>query len=233
MKQLVTNYTFNPATRQVTFTSLVTVDLAALLLITNVADNLIVYNFADPTKGASVAGNVITLDYATTAMDAGDVLQIFYEDGTAPLTDTQLRATAVPVSGPLTDTQLRATALPVAIASNQSTLPTSEVAKSLTTISGTVSTSGHNSLVSAPGSGQRIVVVAFVIQNEAATANTMILEDGTTAKWRCLGQNQGDGLALAFASGQCWRLANNAALQLNLSASTACGYSIAYYTEAV
>jgi hypothetical protein len=32
---------------------------------------------------------------------------------TGPLTDTQLRATAVPVSGPLTDTQLRATAVPV------------------------------------------------------------------------------------------------------------------------
>lgn len=31
-----------------------------------------------------------------------------------PLTDGQLRATAVPVSGPLTDTQLRATAVPIA-----------------------------------------------------------------------------------------------------------------------
>jgi len=30
-----------------------------------------------------------------------------------PLTDTELRATAVPVSGPLTDTQLRTTAVPV------------------------------------------------------------------------------------------------------------------------
>lgn len=30
-----------------------------------------------------------------------------------PLTDTELRATAVPVSGPLTDAQIRATALPV------------------------------------------------------------------------------------------------------------------------
>lgn len=39
-----------------------------------------------------------------------------------PLTDTQLRATAVPVSGPLTDTQLRATAVPVSLAS--SPLPT-------------------------------------------------------------------------------------------------------------
>jgi hypothetical protein len=34
---------------------------------------------------------------------------------TGPLTDTQLRATAVPVSGPLTDTQIRATALPVSV----------------------------------------------------------------------------------------------------------------------
>jgi hypothetical protein len=32
---------------------------------------------------------------------------------TQPLTDTQLRATAVPVSGPLTDAQIRATALPI------------------------------------------------------------------------------------------------------------------------
>ena len=36
---------------------------------------------------------------------------------TGPLTDTQLRATAVSVSGPLTDTQLRATAVPVSTAS--------------------------------------------------------------------------------------------------------------------
>jgi len=34
---------------------------------------------------------------------------------TGPLTDTQLRATAVPVSGPLTDTQLRASAVPVSV----------------------------------------------------------------------------------------------------------------------
>ena len=36
---------------------------------------------------------------------------------TGPLTDAQLRATAVPVSGPLTDAQLRATAVPVSAAS--------------------------------------------------------------------------------------------------------------------
>jgi hypothetical protein len=40
---------------------------------------------------------------------------------TGPLTDTQLRASAVPVSGPLTDTQLRASAVPVSgtVATNE------------------------------------------------------------------------------------------------------------------
>lgn len=49
--------------------------------------------------------------------DAGGALSIDDGGGSitvdGPLTDTQLRATAVPVSGPLTDTQLRAAAVPV------------------------------------------------------------------------------------------------------------------------
>ncbi len=47
----------------------------------------------------------------------GGTVSVTIPDGglpvSGPLTDTQLRATAVPVSGPLTDTQLRATAVPV------------------------------------------------------------------------------------------------------------------------
>lgn len=42
-----------------------------------------------------------------------------------PLTDAQLRATAVPVSGPLTDTQLRASAVPVSGTFFQATQPVS------------------------------------------------------------------------------------------------------------
>lgn len=44
---------------------------------------------------------------------------------TGPLTDTQLRAAAVPVSGPLTDTQLRAAAVPVSGTFWQATQPVS------------------------------------------------------------------------------------------------------------
>lgn len=49
--------------------------------------------------------------------DAGGSLSVDDGGGSitvdGPLTDTQLRATALPVSGPLTDTQLRASAVPV------------------------------------------------------------------------------------------------------------------------
>jgi len=58
------------------------------------------------TNGSPVpisdAGGLISID------DGGGSITV---DG--PLTDTQLRATAVPVTGGLTDTQLRATAVPV------------------------------------------------------------------------------------------------------------------------
>lgn len=113
-------------------------------------------------------------------------------------------------------------------------LPTiSHATTSLTHVSGTASTQTTNALVAAPAAGSRIVVCAFVIQNEAATANTMILEDGTADVWRCFAQNQGDGLAMVFAAGREWRLTAATVLNLNLSAATACGYSVAYFVEVV
>ncbi len=105
--------------------------------------------------------------------------------------------------------------------------------KSLTQVTGTKAASGDQTLVSAPGASTRIVVVAFVVQNEASTAQTIILGNGTaSAAWRCFAQNQGDGLALVFKPGFEWRLTANTLLNLNLSAATTVGYSIAYYTEA-
>src|SRR6266513_2726289 len=61
------------------------------------ADYNIGFSLRLPANGGSVAGGTST-----------NPLNV-----TGALTDTQLRATAVPVSGPLTDTQLRATAVPV------------------------------------------------------------------------------------------------------------------------
>jgi hypothetical protein len=51
-----------------------------VLLITNVTDNVIIYNFADATKGGAVTDNILTLAYNTATMDDTDKLMIYYDD---------------------------------------------------------------------------------------------------------------------------------------------------------
>ena len=89
MKKLITTYTFVPAAKTVQLTGLGSVDIKGLLLITNVTDNVIIYNFADPLKGGTAAGNTITLTHDTSTMAAGDDLQIFYDDADYPTSDNQ------------------------------------------------------------------------------------------------------------------------------------------------
>src|SRR5437764_524543 len=55
-----------------------------LKLIVDAATNTILFNLADPTLTATVAGNVITLAANTSTLHAGDPLQIFME---VPATD--------------------------------------------------------------------------------------------------------------------------------------------------
>ena len=80
MKTLVTDYAFNASAKTVTLNGFTSIDLEKLLVITNVTDNIIVYNFADATKGGTVASNVLTLTYDTTSMSNTDKLQIWYDD---------------------------------------------------------------------------------------------------------------------------------------------------------
>lgn len=88
MKTLIKTYTFNPATRQITISGYAGLTLEQFLLITNVIDNIIIYNFANPLLGGTFSSNVLTLDYDTTAMSAGDALQIFADiDQPTPITD--------------------------------------------------------------------------------------------------------------------------------------------------
>lgn len=79
MKTLVTSYTFDASEKQITFTGTAPQDISSVLLITNVTDGIIIYNFADPTTGGTLAGSVLTLKYNTTAMSDTDSLQIFID----------------------------------------------------------------------------------------------------------------------------------------------------------
>lgn len=81
MKKLITNYSFDASAKTITFTDYTRIAREGLLLITNVTDNIIIYNFADSTAGGTVTNNVLMLTYNTTTMDDTDDLQIFYDDG--------------------------------------------------------------------------------------------------------------------------------------------------------
>ena len=79
-KKLIYNYTFDASAKTIVING--NFKLRKLQLITNVTDGVIVYNFADPTKGGSVSFNsatdetTITLEHDTTSMSDSDELQI-------------------------------------------------------------------------------------------------------------------------------------------------------------
>lgn len=98
----------------------------------------------------------------------------------------------------------------------------------------TVSAAGITALVAAPGAPYRIVVSSFTMQNESSTATTMqLVENGGGAFERILGQNQGDGLARAYAIGHEWRLPLNTGLDAWLSGANQCGFTVHYWVEAL
>ena len=91
MKILIPNYTFNAAAKQITFPGYSTLSLASFLIITDTTVNQIIYNFADSTAGGTVAGNVLTLTYNTTALSNTDALLIYYDDATIQARDASLQ----------------------------------------------------------------------------------------------------------------------------------------------
>ena len=84
-KKLAYNYKFDASAQTVTISGYYT--LRKLVLITNVTDGAIIYNFADAGAGATVSYNdltdetTISLVYNTTSMSDSDELQILIEDG--------------------------------------------------------------------------------------------------------------------------------------------------------
>lgn len=87
MKQRLTSYTFNPAAKQITFPNRFNLTLDGFLLITNLTNNVMIFNFAAALTG-TLAGNVLTLTYDTSAMAVNDPLQIWYDDGVNAVVST-------------------------------------------------------------------------------------------------------------------------------------------------
>lgn len=95
--RLADSYTFDASAQTVVHASFSDIGLDGIQLITNVTDNVIIYQFNSPSKGGTLATDTLTLTYDTTSMSDTDELMILVEDGSS----TQ------PVSGSVTaDTEL-------------------------------------------------------------------------------------------------------------------------------
>lgn len=83
MKQLVGvdigSYTFNKTNKTVTFTNCGNLILDNILLITNVTNHIIIYNFADVATTGTITNNILTLAYNTSSMSNTDNLQIYID----------------------------------------------------------------------------------------------------------------------------------------------------------
>lgn len=97
----------------------------------------------------------------------------------AGLTDAQLRASAIPVSGPVTDDQLRASALPVTVVNFPAAQPVTDNGGSLT-VDGTVSISGGVA-VSGPLTDAQLRASAVPVSGSVSVSNFPVTQPVSAA----------------------------------------------------
>lgn len=148
MKIQITNYTFDSSAKTVTFTDYTTIRLDSLLLITNVTDNVIIYNFASPTLGGTVSGNVLTLTYNTSSMDNADKLQIFYDDSEVQPANTELQTTLYSLTETLQELSTRLTTLASMANSGAPAMRVIPIASVSTAVTGSVTATVASTVVS-------------------------------------------------------------------------------------
>lgn len=75
-------FTFDASTKTITFVE--DIEISKLLLITNITDNIIIYNFACDGFGGTYSSKILTLEYDTTTMSDTDTISIIInEDSSA------------------------------------------------------------------------------------------------------------------------------------------------------
>lgn len=79
MRQIVTNYQFNAAAQTLSLPDFPTISLPQFLMVTDVTQNQVIYNFSDPNYGGTVIGGVLHFTYDTSGLGNSDMLQIFLE----------------------------------------------------------------------------------------------------------------------------------------------------------
>jgi hypothetical protein len=96
------------------------------------------------------------------------------------------------------------------------------------------STSGDNTIINAPASGQRIVITAMRVQNLTDVATTVLIKNGASTTISGIRTTvDGTGFDDDYSYGNEIRLSDATALIMNLSAANSHSTSIRYYLETV
>lgn len=171
MKIQLLNYSFNKTAKTVTFTDYTTIRLDSLLLITNVTDNIIIYNFADPLLGGTVADNVLTLTYDTSAMADADKLQIFYDDGDIQPSNSEQQVTLNSLVETLNELNARLQVLASMANSGAPALRVAPISSVSTAVTGSVTATVASTVVSSMTAIGTVpaTTVAWADQNLLAT----------------------------------------------------------------
>ena len=93
----------------------------------------------------------------------------------------------------------------------------------------TVSTSGDNTVIAAPGASNRISVAWFSLVNESASDTTVIVKSGSTDRFRYALPQKGSSVEMSFPAHLPLEMAVNQPLVVNLSAANSIGLNIAYF----
>jgi hypothetical protein len=116
-KIVVDTYTFTAASQTVDMPNVSGLQIDGIQLITNLVDNIVIYQFNDPLKGGTLSGTTLTLTYDTTSMSDTDQLMIIYDIPTdSTSADVNITNTSMVVFGdvPLPLSSLTA-ALPIGV----------------------------------------------------------------------------------------------------------------------
>ena len=169
MKILIPNYTFDKTAKTVTFTDYTTIRLDSLLLITNVTDNVIIYNFANPLLGGTVSGNILTLTYNTSSMDNADKLQIFYDDVDVQPANTELQTTLYSLTETLQELTARLTVIASMSNAGAPALRVIPIASVSTAVTGSVTATVASTSITNFGTGVPAKEVADDMNNLMVT----------------------------------------------------------------
>ena len=167
MKQFtIPSYTFTPGASGVGTVNLSGIsgfNVKYLVAVINQTRGVVIYSTGDTaTRYTNLAGTTLTLNVDTSTHNSGDVLQVIYEVTAAdPLTDTQLRASAVPVSGTFFQATQPVSAASLPLPSGAAT-ETTLVAVEVDTSAIATSTSGIN--------GKLAALSTRVLDNESSGA---------------------------------------------------------------